>query len=76
MKIMGFEFGRARPQETATPAVQNIARSGKMALSARRFDASFTDRLVSSWTKTDQTVNQSPPQGFASDARAQSRFLS
>ena len=59
MKILGFEFGRARPQETAAPVVQTIARGGKMALSARRFDAAFTDRLVNSWTKTDQTVNQS-----------------
>ena len=59
MKILGFEFGRARPQETAAPIAQTIARGGKMALSARRFDAAFTDRLVNSWTKTDQTVNQS-----------------
>lgn len=59
MKILGFEFGRARPQETAARAAQTMSRGGNLGLARRRFDAAFTDRLVSSWTKTDQTVNQS-----------------
>jgi lambda family phage portal protein len=59
MKILGFEFGRSRPQETAAPRTPAVARGASNGLARRRFDAAFTDRLVHSWTKEDVTVNQS-----------------
>ena len=62
MKFLGLEFGRAKAPEVAAPAPaaaqRPVIRRGH-ASNRRSFDAARQDRIVSSWTTADQTVNQS-----------------
>lgn len=65
MKILGFEFGRATPDDSVElvpelPPFMKLprhmmARQGH----SRSFEVGRTDRLTSSWTTNDQNVNQS-----------------
>lgn len=56
-----MEIGRAKSPQTVAPVTQVKAiRRGQVGGGQRRnFDAARTDRIVSSWTTADQTVNQS-----------------
>lgn len=65
MRILGFEFGRSGgAAETVVPAVRQrisrgtgSARTAGSAMVQRSFDAARTDRIVSSWATSDETVN-------------------
>lgn len=60
MKILGFEIGRASPDDQVefAPKAPPFIRAPRQKL-ARSFEVGSTDRLVHSWTRTDLTVNQS-----------------
>lgn len=65
MKILGIEFGRSKPDADveSTPDLPPFLRLPRHMTSrqglARNFEVGATDRLVQSWTRTDQTFNQS-----------------
>ncbi len=68
MKILGFEFGRAVPDDDVelVPELPPFARLPRHMMSraarqglSRSFEVGRQDRLTSSWTTTDQNINQS-----------------
>jgi lambda family phage portal protein len=65
MKILGFQIGRARADDKIEPVPElpRFMRLPRHALPrqrlARSFEVGRTDRLTSSWTTSDQNVNQS-----------------
>lgn len=65
MKIFGFQIGRSDAAPTVAPVAQRsaapspIIRRGYSHAQRRSFEAGRTDRITSSWTTADQTINQS-----------------
>lgn len=57
MKVLGIQFGRIGGAATGVPSHQRILRGA--AHGRRNFQAGTRDRLTSTWTTVDQTVNQS-----------------
>jgi lambda family phage portal protein len=83
MKFLGFEFGRAGSAAADAPAIvtdrrMRVARGGGGrhiaggSMMKRGFEAARTDRLVASWTTTDQSVNMALHRDLRS-MRARSR---
>jgi lambda family phage portal protein len=65
MKILGFEFGRATPDDDVeiTPELPPFMRLPRHLMArgpnSRSFEVGRQDRLTASWTTNDQNVNQS-----------------